>query len=481
MHKKGISLITLAVTIIVLAIIAGIIVSKVSENDSIDKAATTVEDANYKNMMDSVESIYTSLETMISLGKSPLAVGQTVSNYIKAKLVAGGISLDEVNKYIITDEANLIKKVYPVKGDESLWTYTTNADDTLTITAYTGTGDKLKDIVIPNTIVVGGVDKRVTKVTGTVSSNIGTPIAVFVGNLTISEGIEEILDGAFYGCMINRTNPGELKIADTVKVIGNSAFGTCNRVTNEELILPRDLEILETRAFFGCMRQDAGYFTLKINKKLKSIGVDAFLNAEIGGEIVIPGNVKNMAGSIFYNNSQITSVKFEEGIEVLGGFLGCRALSCDIIIPSSVKEITMYAFSGCTGLEGHNLVLKEGLKTIGVSAFYNCRFKGTITIPSTVRTIKERAFDCALMSQNEEIDTKLVIKEGVQVIERSAFSTCDISNQIVIPSTVTSMGESIFGSSEISGSIHVNKTQGRCASWPSNWYANNTNVIPTYK
>lgn len=60
-----------------------------------------------------------------------------------------------------------------------------------------------------------------------------------------------------------------------------------------------------------------------------------------------------------------------------------------LIIPSTVKELQYRAFYGCNSLA--NVILNEGLETIGDQSFSYCDFV-SITIPSTVSLIGNGAF-----------------------------------------------------------------------------------------
>ena len=82
--------------------------------------------------------------------------------------------------------------------------------------------------------------------------------------------------------------------------------------------------------------------------------------------------------------------------------------------------------------------VKEGTRVICNCAFFCCRSLSDIVIPSSVTSIGNRAFlSCLSLS-------KIVIPSSVTSIGDSAFFCCRSLSDIVIPSSVTSIGVSAF-------------------------------------
>lgn len=98
-----------------------------------------------------------------------------------------------------------------------------------------------------------------------------------------------------------------------------------------------------------------------------------------------------------------------------------------------------------TGFEGQitNVLVPEQwngvtITKIGTSAFSDCSSLLAITLPSTIITIKERAFySCSRL----EI---VYLQNGLETIELSAFNECVSLTSINIPDTVTSIKGSAF-------------------------------------
>ena len=82
--------------------------------------------------------------------------------------------------------------------------------------------------------------------------------------------------------------------------------------------------------------------------------------------------------------------------------------------------------------------VKEGTRIMCNHAFYGCRSLSEIVIPSSVTSIGDWAFyGCRSLSE-------IVIPYSVTSIGHHAFSDCDSLSKIVIPSCVTSIGDRAF-------------------------------------
>ncbi len=103
-----------------------------------------------------------------------------------------------------------------------------------------------------------------------------------------------------------------------------------------------------------------------------------------------------------------------------------------IIIPEGVTDINAYAFARLTALE--EVVLPSTLKNIGVGAFSGCTSLKTINLEK-VKFINEKAFaDCALEYANFG---------SVVAIGNYAFENCRLSH-IILPESSQSVGNGAF-------------------------------------
>ena len=111
-------------------------------------------------------------------------------------------------------------------------------------------------------------------------------------------------------------------------------------------------------------------------------------------------------------------------------------------IPSSVKTISEKAFSACYGLE--TVTLSEGLKEIKAYAFSECSYLKEIIIPDSVFELGEAAFkDCSYLET-------AVIGNGITIISDSAFENCFLLNNVTIGENVVEIGRSAFDGAALS-------------------------------
>ncbi len=89
------------------------------------------------------------------------------------------------------------------------------------------------------------------------------------------------------------------------------------------------------------------------------------------------------------NESNSKDFDIENG--VLTKYTGSNG---DVVIPEGITSIGDNAFSGCSSLE--SITLPEGVTSIGWGAFRDCSSLKSITLPEEVTSIGESAFSgCA--------------------------------------------------------------------------------------
>ena len=179
-------------------------------------------------------------------------------------------------------------------------------------------------------------------------------------------------------------------------------------------------------------------------------------------KIVIPSEidgipVKYIAKGAFKKHKNLIDVEIKEGITSIGksAFEGVLNLQ-KTTFPHSLKIIEDDAFIGCKKLI--NVVTQEGLEKIGEYAFVDCPFK-KFDFPDSLTRIDKKAFAhtglqyinlgknletiCSrAFSDLKNLET-VTFNEGLKSIEDFAFLDCVKLKDIKIPDSVERISESI--------------------------------------
>lgn len=135
--------------------------------------------------------------------------------------------------------------------------------------------------------------------------------------------------------------------------------------------------------------------------------------------------------------SSIDEVVISEGITTVGdmAFAHCAGLR-RVTLPQTLLEIGDNAFWGCVLLE--QAELPEGLTHLGAGAFCRCVRMDHIRLPQGITALNEGVF-----AQCEALDT-VELHDGVTVIGENAFSRCYSLRHIALPGGLEEMGRHAF-------------------------------------
>ena len=159
-------------------------------------------------------------------------------------------------------------------------------------------------------------------------------------------------------------------------------------------------------------------------------------------EVFLPSTIEYIGNNAFQNNFYLSAVYFGYGsqLKTIGdyAFNGCNLTTISIL--SGVTTIGRYAFAECNNLKSVTFEDNSQLENIGESAFYDCDrlFSVTFGENSQLSVIEDMAFsNCANL-------TEIVLPDGVTSVGASAFSNCRNLMSVVIPDTVTNMSAYAF-------------------------------------
>lgn len=223
----------------------------------------------------------------------------------------------------------------------------------------------------------------------------------------------------------------------------DGAFYNCSLLTS--ITLPSTIVRIGTNAFDRCTALRSVYFLGSIADWCR---------------IEFPSNPLCFAHNLYINGEPVIDLVIPEGVTSIGNgaFQNCIGLT-SISISDSVTNIGASAFAGCTGLS--SVTIPDNVITMGGSAFSGCIGLKNAIIGNGIITVGNFAFNgCSeLISVTIgngvwNIDdhafrdcTNLIsvsIGNCVTRIGNYAFNNCFSLSSIVIPDSVTSIGEYAF-------------------------------------
>ena len=260
-------------------------------------------------------------------------------------------------------------------------------------------------------------------------------------SITIPDSVTSIGSSAFSGC----TGLTSIKIPDSVTSIGNGAFKGCSSLTR--ITIPDSVTEVGDEVFYGCKALNSitipdsvtsigdsvfalcsSLTSIKIGNSVTSIGERAFNGCSSLTGITIPNGVTSIDDYTFSNCSSLTSITIPNSVTSIGerAFNGCSSLT-SITMPNSVTSIGDYAFSNCSSLKG--VYITDLVKWCGIS--FGSRYTNPL-------------YYAHQLYLNGTLITDLVIPEGVTSIGSWAFYYCNSLTSVTIPDSVTSIGSSAF-------------------------------------
>lgn len=253
-------------------------------------------------------------------------------------------------------------------------------------------------------------------------------------------GTKAIKDAAFAGLEYI----SDISIPETVTHIGYNAFEGCTSL--KDAWIPGGVESISNHAFYNC----TSLTNVIISHGVKSIGNNAFCGCSSLAGIDIPGSVKSIGDFAFQECTSMKDLTLGYELENIGmfAFSVCKALT-KVTIPDSVINIGMGAFIGCTSI--HTMTLPSGLTELTTNMLCGCEPLRDIVIPDSVRKICSGALASTSL-------VNVIVPEGVEIIEGSAFGSCHSLTSITLPSTLVSIGSGPFNDSESLETIYIKAT-----------------------
>jgi len=225
---------------------------------------------------------------------------------------------------------------------------------------------KLVSVVIPST--VKRIERRVFSGCSSLASLTLPDGLVYAGCYAFNDTpwyvskYDEAPDGPFYiGRLLlgykGDKPTGELEIREGTTCIGYEAFSNCNGLTS--VTIPPSVAYVDYWAFEKCSSLTAVHIS----------DLAAWCGIEFKDEgLSHSSNPLLYAHHLYLNGNEVT----------------------DLVIPEGVTSIGNFAFDNCSALT--NVTIPDGVTSICTCAFRKCSSLTSITIPSSVATVESHAF-----------------------------------------------------------------------------------------
>jgi hypothetical protein len=296
---------------------------------------------------------------------------------------------------------------------QAQFTWTTNADNTITLTGYTGPDGS---VAIPENITglpVTGIGDYAFDNTSLIS-------------VTIPGSVTDIGDGAFADC----TNLTTVAIPNSVTTIGDDAFGNCSSLTGITVDPANSFYSSTNGVLFDKPQTTLVQYPGGVNEgytipnSVTSVRYAAFEGSALTN-ITIPDSVTNIgAGAPFAGCVGLTAISVDgqnSFYSSVNGVLFDKSQTTLIQFPQG--EAGVYAIPG-------------SVTSIGVSAFEGSDLS-SVTIPGSVTNIGVQAFYASSLAN-------VIIGNGVTTIGDDAFASCSNLRSALFKGNSPAFGYNVF-------------------------------------
>ena len=396
-NEGAITLVALAVTIIVLLILAGVAISlSIGNNGIISRGEISVEGnklASYKEKLE----MYKAEKIMEN------------ENFLEETLSAGIDYLQYNTKNI--EEKGTIKTIIPEFEDKYLGKL-----EVIKGELFLTSTDK-KEVQAAKIAGIEFNPYDITEEGELQSSNTNLELMSPDGTLTIPSNVSKIGYGAFSNVEGLKT----IIIPGTCKIIGEKAFA--NNKTLEKVIIQDGVEIIDNHAFRNC-------------KSLVSVEM--------------ANSVTRINTQSFYGDSNLSSINLSNNLNYIGpwAFDSCKIQ--EIEIPNGIKEVTTSVFGNCKHLE--KIILPDSLEKIDSSAFQNCSNLTSINISENNKNF---VFRDGILMNSDESEMIIILESaingntfnvpnGIKKLTSNQFNNYLQITTLNIPSSTIDIGPGII-------------------------------------
>ena len=317
----------------------------------------------------------------------------------------------------------------------------------MTATLVAGENKQAGEITIPATVTYKGREFSVTSINGAFSGN------EELTKVSLPPSIKVLGAETFNGC----TKLSSISTLNHIVEIGEYCFSNCEELATVDLSI--ELKTIGNGAFNGCK-------ILKefiIPESVDTIGNKVFQNCSNLSKIILPSTIQYISDGLFRNCESLVNVEIPSSVTIINdyAFDGCKSLE-SIVIPANVKKINNGVFNGCSSLKSVKLDDCEEPITLGywqltekrvLGLFYNVPIESLylgrdLNYPNNEALYLDAHYEGYAPFQSCNI-REATIGKSVSRINPYTFYNCSNLNEIVIPTSVASIGVYAFAMSSI--------------------------------
>ena len=382
--NKGITLVALIITIIVMLILVAVSVNVLIKSNLIGTAEKTVnkyskaaEEESNGGTIEINGKKYASIEDYIEGNEQ-----YDPDGWVMAWTCADGGSWSDTIEEGGTAEGDIVAKLYKTGSKITPSSFEFNGK-----TCTFNEGDEY------NLVIEG---------TGTMGALMTTEGNNITGATGWHKSTAMYMMGASDTCIMPYVS--KIVVGKGIKNIGGYAFGGDTGL--KKVILSSEITSIDEYAFMYC----TNLTSIKIPENVKSIGIQAFDRCASLTSVTIPSSVTSIGARAFEECTSLSSVTIPSSVTSIGAraFEECTSLS-SVTIPNSVTSIEDETFKECTSLS--SVTIPNSVTNIGDSAFFKCTSLSSVTIPNGVTSIGYDVFHfCTDLSKVKVLATNATVR-----------------------------------------------------------------------
>ena len=363
--EKGITLVALIITIIVMLILVAVSVNVVVKSNLIGTAEKTVEKYNKVaeeegngGTIEVNRKKYASVEDYIEGNEQ-----YDPDGWIMAWTCADGGEWSDTIEEGGKAEGDIVAKLYKTGNKITPSSFEFNGE------TYTFKEGDEYNLVIEGTGIMGALmTTEGSNITGATGWHKSTAMYMM---------------GASDTCIMPYVS--KIVVGKGIKNIGGYAFGGDTGL--KKVILSSEITSIDEYAFMYC----TNLTSIKIPENVKSIGIQAFDRCASLTSVTIPSSVTSIGARAFEECTSLSSVTIPNSVTSIEDetFKECTSLS-SVTIPNSVTNIGDSAFFKCTSLS--SVTIPNGVTSIGYDVFHFCTDLSKVKVLATNATVRGTAF-----------------------------------------------------------------------------------------